>query len=311
MSSRTTEPVQPDAATAGDTGSPAEIVEIVDADATPEPGQSPDSAPGAEAGGDGGTGDPDGPDGPDGSDGSDGRDAVVAGVESAAVEPPAAEPPAVKPPAADGSDGGDGRDGSDGGVATDETEAVEAGEPTELIEMSEPVELAEPVELTGPPGRGHGLAIAGAFLVMAVLIIGAAIGIVGALTHGFRKPAPIVTYKTSPVFGLRTGECLNASGQRFALVSCSVPHDAEVFATFRLTGASWPGTPKVRTAASAGCQSRLAGYLNPQLALSLASTYVFPGQVAWQAGTRTVICEVRPTSGQLTGSVRAGAASPA
>ena len=57
-------------------------------------------------------------------------------------------------------------------------------------------------------------------------------------------------------------------------------------------------------AASSGCSTRLSGYLNPQLAISLKSTYVYPDSVAWQAGTRTVICEVRASTGQLTGSVR-------
>jgi hypothetical protein len=65
----------------------------------------------------------------------------------------------------------------------------------------------------------------------------------------------------------------------------------------------------VSAAASSGCSTRLTGYLNPQLAISLASTYIYPDSVAWQAGTRTVICEVRATSGQLTGSVRGASAT--
>ena len=49
--------------------------------------------------------------------------------------------------------------------------------------------------------------------------------------------------------------------------------------------------------------ARLIGYINPQLGISLAQNYVFPTQVDWTAGTRTVICEVRASSGELTGSV--------
>ena len=55
--------------------------------------------------------------------------------------------------------------------------------------------------------------------------------------------------------------------------------------------------------------SRFTSYVNPQLAISLASTYVYPDSVAWQAGTRTVICEARATSGELTGSVTGSSAS--
>ena len=46
--------------------------------------------------------------------------------------------------------------------------------------------------------------------------------------------------------------------------------------------------------------------MNPQLATAdLAQEFVYPNQAAWQAGERTVVCEVRSPSGQLTGSVRA------
>ena len=147
------------------------------------------------------------------------------------------------------------------------------------------------------------------FVVLAAAIVGGAIAIVGSLTHGFKKPVKI-TYKSSPVFSLKTGDCFDPQGQQaYALVSCDSPHQAEVFATFALTGTTWPGNAAVQAKASAGCASRLTGYVNPQLAISLTSTYVYPDSVAWQAGTRTVICEVRAASGQLTGSVRGASAT--
>jgi len=76
--------------------------------------------------------------------------------------------------------------------------------------------------------------------------------------------------------------------------------------TFRLGGTAWPGTAARQQAAS-GCASRLTGYLNPQLAATnLAQAYVYPGRQAWDTGERTMVCEVRATSGKLTGSVRSG-----
>jgi hypothetical protein len=98
------------------------------------------------------------------------------------------------------------------------------------------------------------------------------------------------------------------NGQLVTILPCDTPHEAEVFATFALPGTAWPGTAAVRQQASSGCEARLTGYINPQLAISLAQSYVFPNKVAWTAGTRTVICEVRAANGQLTGSVR-GASS--
>ena len=156
--------------------------------------------------------------------------------------------------------------------------------------------------------RGHGLALGGLLAATAWLAVGAAAGTVAALTHGFHKPVKVeYNYGQSAAqFGLRAGECMTMSpnGTSLTPVPCSTPHDAEVFATFALPGSAWPGTAAVAREADEGCSSRLAGYLNPQLAISLSQEDVYPGQVAWQTGTRTVICEVRATTGQLDQSVR-------
>jgi hypothetical protein len=195
------------------------------------------------------------------------------------------------------------------GEPENQAELSEPTDSTGLISMSEPVELAEPVELRRPARRHwQTAAIAFGFLVAAVAIVAGAIAIVGSLTHGFKKPV-IIHYTKSAIFSLKTGECINPNGQTATVVSCAAPHDAEVFATFELPGSTWPGTAAVGTAASSGCSTRLNAYLNPQLAISLKSTYIYPDSVAWQAGTRTVICEVRATKGQLTGSVRGATAT--
>jgi Septum formation len=173
-------------------------------------------------------------------------------------------------------------------------------------ELAEGVEPAELAGLAEPEKGRRGLVFAGLFTVAALAIVGGAIGIIAALTHGFHKP-DTVTYRESAVFKLHAGDCVNTpSGQLVSVLPCSAPHQAEVFATFSLPASAWPGTAAVRAAASSGCSARLSGYLNPQLSVSLAQSYVVPDQVAWTGGTRTVICEVRATSGQLTESVRAG-----
>ena len=183
--------------------------------------------------------------------------------------------------------------------------ALEYDEDYEDYESEEPDEFAQPRRAR----RWPRLLLALGFVVLAVAIVGGAIAIVGSLTHGFKKPVKI-TYKSSPVFSLKTGDCFDPQGQQsFTLLSCDSPHQAEVFATFALTGTNWPGDTAVQAEASGGCSGRLTGYVNPQLAISLSSTYVYPDSVAWQAGTRTVICEVRATSGELTGSVRGASAS--
>ena len=152
--------------------------------------------------------------------------------------------------------------------------------------------------------RGHGMAVSALFIATAWIIVVGAVATVATLTHGFKKPVTI-TYKEASVFKLQEGDCINTpNGQQVTIVPCTTPHDDEVFGTLTLTGAKWPGTAAVEQQAAAGCASLLAGYLNPQLAISLAQTYVYPNQTDWTAGTRAVICEVHAASGQLSQSVR-------
>jgi hypothetical protein len=152
--------------------------------------------------------------------------------------------------------------------------------------------------------RGHGMAVAGLVATTTWVIAAGAVGSVAVATHGFKKPAK-VTYHEASVFKVRQGDCINTSnGQAVSILPCASPHDAEVFSTFTLPRSAWPGTAAVQREASSDCATQLSGYLNPELSISLTQTYVVPNKVSWNGGTRTVVCEVRATSGQLTGSVR-------
>jgi len=157
---------------------------------------------------------------------------------------------------------------------------------------------------SGPPRRRRSLAT--------ILIGFAAVGLVGLGTfaavlvlHG-RPHAPMPALPS--VFRLRAGDCLNSGPGGISsptVVPCGQPHDAEVYARFALAGQRWPGDAAIGTRARQGCTARLGGYLNPQLATTvLSESYVFPDQGAWNAGERTIICEIRSTAGKLTGSVR-------
>ena len=119
----------------------------------------------------------------------------------------------------------------------------------ESLEYDEALEYDEDYEsgeTTGAPRarRWPRVLIAGGFVILAAAIVGGAIAIVGSLTHGFKKPVK-VTYKTSAVFSLKAGDCFDPQGaQSYSLISCDAPHQAEVFATFGLTGTTWPGADR-------------------------------------------------------------------
>lgn len=224
--------------------------------------------------------------------------AAPAGVGGSAPEPATPEPVTVEPVTVE--------------PAVLEPVAVEAVAP-------EPLALEAVVPEPSPPAPGESLAaevpagerrgvsrlvVAGVIVVL--VAVAAAAGVLVASTHGFRHKT-VVTYRPAAVFSLRAGECVNSSqnGLSVTILSCATPHEAEVFATFSLTGSSWPGDAAVQQQASSGCAARIAGYLNPQLLnAGLTQQYVYPDQDAWRAGVRTVVCEVSAASGPLSGSVR-------
>ena len=194
-------------------------------------------------------------------------------------------------------------------TAAAEPMALEPADP----ERSGPVdgEAAGDAEPAGDAGErdreGRGVSwLVTAGVVVVVLALAAAAGALAVATHGFR-PKTVVTYRPAAVFSLRAGDCLNSSqnGLSVTILSCATPHEAEVFATFRLTGSGWPGGAAIQQQADDGCSERMAGYLNPELMnAGLTEEYVYPDQKAWQAGVRTVVCEVSSSTGPLTGSVR-------
>jgi hypothetical protein len=197
-------------------------------------------------------------------------------------------------------------------AATPAKPELASAEPQLASAEREPVLAAEPepehelaTERAGQ-ARGRRLFAVVAVVVGAIVLVGGAIAALAVVTHDFR-PKTVTTYRPAAVFGLRAGECINSSpnGLAVTIKSCTTPHDSEVFATFRLAGSTWPGGGVIQQEASSGCASRVGAYLNPQLAnAGFAQEYVFPDQQAWQAGVRTVVCEIRASSGQLTGSVR-------
>ena len=251
--------------------------------------------------------------------------ATPTGVVLAAVVPPQAAPAAEERAAAD--------------IGVKEAEPAEA-EPRGTVPAEPIAAEADPAEAEpareGPAGEGpaaEGLTVEGPVEAGAaeadrnaeeggrdvsplavigiifgfIALVGVAVGVLAAVTHGFRHKT-VITYRPAAVFGLRPGQCVDSGSNalKFTVLSCARPHDAEVFAAFTLPAGPWPGTSAVRADAGNGCASRFNSYIDPQLATaSLTQEYVYPNRGAWQAGERTVVCEVSAVDGRLTGSVRA------
>jgi putative regulator of septum formation len=160
----------------------------------------------------------------------------------------------------------------------------------------------------GPRPRRRRLLIALVAATGAAAVVAAAV-IAVLLVHRPPRAHVAANPLRATVFGLRPGQCFDSNPNGIAgahAVPCARPHDGEIYGAFRVAGPRWPGAAALRSQAQSGCQRRLAGYLNPQLATSgLAETYAYPNQGAWAAGEHMVSCEIRGTQGKLTGSVRA------
>jgi hypothetical protein len=183
-------------------------------------------------------------------------------------------------------------------------DAVTAEDESNLTEPAEEQAGAEQADVERARDMSP-LAIIGV-IVAVIALVGVAAGVLSAVTHGFHRKT-VVSYKPAAVFTLKPGDCVDSSGSdlTFTLLACSESHSSEVFATFALTGSDWPGVSAVQTDAANGCADRLASYLNPNLAnAGLAQEYIYPDESAWKAGEHTVVCEVRSSTGQMTGSVR-------
>jgi putative regulator of septum formation len=199
------------------------------------------------------------------------------------------------------------------GAATRLADKAPAPSPAEAVPPCPPAPVLAPAV---PPARAPARLSPARWrrlLIALVAVSGAAAVAVAASTvllMGRAHRAHVAAHPLrATVFGLRPGQCFDSYPNGIAgahAVPCVRPHDGEIYGAFRVAGQRWPGTAALGGQARSGCQRRLAGYLNPQLATSgLAESYAYPNQGAWSAGEHGVICEIRGTQGKLTGSVRA------
>src|SRR5215813_13360620 len=197
------------------------------------------------------------------------------------------------------------------------TEMPQGAAATNVAAATDPVSLPAP-PCPAPPAtpakadrrRGRRLLLV-LFALACALAVAAAVVTAVLITQRSRHAAAAHSLRAT-VFRLHPGQCFNSLPNGIAgahAIPCAQPHDAEIYGDFRVAGRNRPGTAALGAQARQGCQSRLSGYLNPQLdTTGLAVSYAYPNEGAWAAGVHSVICEIRGTQGRLTGSVRAAGA---
>lgn len=159
--------------------------------------------------------------------------------------------------------------------------------------------------------KGRGLAIAGVVL-SCLWIVGGIVGFAlrgsgsGSSDDAGGSPG---TSETKPkevdAKKMKVGDCINddqgatnttATGEpveveSVKIVPCDGPHDGEVMAVFRLTGAVMPSDQQMSQLASAGCKKRMLSRISRDPAANaLATSYYYPTAESWRAGDRAVTC---------------------
>lgn len=169
------------------------------------------------------------------------------------------------------------------------------------------------VQIKRRGGRGKGMAIAGLVLTglwIAMIAVG---GVAAYLDSAKRDSSGRVTDPgTIQLTSLKTGDCINMTGLKegtevseVPAVPCGQAHDAEVYATFKLTGTSFPGDTEAARLAEEGCDSRLTTFLPSEAARDkLEIYYLHPVKSGWARGDHSVTCLATSTTGKLTGPIK-------
>jgi hypothetical protein len=161
--------------------------------------------------------------------------------------------------------------------------------------------------------RGKGLAVAGLVLSGVWVVVIVVIIVVAVASQAHRSTAGTITGSGQvDIFSLRVGDCFQnpPPGQamlgmaQVTAVRCTTPHNAQVFAQFNATDATYPGRQALVLEARHACRAREAASLDKSKITSTMALHVlFPLPRAWTTGRRLLSCLVVDSTKDLTSSL--------
>jgi hypothetical protein len=160
------------------------------------------------------------------------------------------------------------------------------------------------VQIKRRPQKGRGLAVAAVVISGLTLVVTLVVGAVMVVDEMRNTAAGIETVETAE---LRPGDCiseLNTSTAVYDLpvVSCSRPHDAEVYHVFTLPSGSYPGAAAVETQSEQTCGSVFDLYSTTPGTEDLEIYYLSPQDSAEWWRHRGVVCIAFDPNGTRTAS---------
>jgi Domain of unknown function (DUF4190)/Septum formation len=169
--------------------------------------------------------------------------------------------------------------------------------------------------------RGRGQATAGIVLgsVWLALYVAAIVVVVAvSSSSSSAPPAPasgVAGSQAVKPWTLTAGACFDmpnvtpgkpVSVPSVVQILCTQPHNAQIFATFNVSGSflSYPGVAKLSSLAGSGCATRAPASLDSaKVSDSMSIRYLYPEEASWLAGVRTVSCVVYNPTPTLTSSL--------
>src|SRR4051812_9798718 len=155
-----------------------------------------------------------------------------------------------------------------------------------------------------------------ALVVATVSLLSACSGLTGALTHGsISNPVSDPTVPSdshtgsTEIFQVKTGDCIidGAEGTvtDVPTVSCSKPHNFEVFRTVRVVETSYPGDKALTAEATKACtKDAFTAFVGKKFDDSELNVNDYrPTAESWASGDRTIDCLIAPAEGMATGTL--------
>jgi hypothetical protein len=134
--------------------------------------------------------------------------------------------------------------------------------------------------------RGRNLAIAGLVIPVVWVPVLVVLAVAFADPNGTGQAGRCCTSRSAD--DLQVGDCLTGTptaADPVYVVSCSAPHDVEVFYSFPYPAGSYPGEGAVTSTARSTCHDRL-----PERLGGYDVSFLYPPQGAWDQGIRDVTC---------------------
>lgn len=124
-------------------------------------------------------------------------------------------------------------------------------------------------------------------------------------------PVPTRTFSASGLVVLKLGNCLDKAKledgdkETDPFISCTKPHDLEVFSHFAIKGDEYPSVETIVSDAAARCAKSFTKFVGVDFGISaLDFLYYYPTQSSWAAGDRMVDCAIFDPDGKTTGSLK-------